>query len=96
MGKSVPELLRSAAQTYEERHKLYGDNYKHFGKCMKGIFPEPLTIETEEEWVRVGLILNIVTKVTRYGQNLKKGGHQDSIHDASVYCSMLEEMTDGN
>jgi hypothetical protein len=32
----------------------------------------------------------------RYGENLNKGGHQDSAHDLSVYAAMLEELTDDN
>jgi hypothetical protein len=34
----------------------------------------------------------IIVKLTRYVINWNQGGHQDSIHDAMVYCAMLEEI----
>jgi hypothetical protein len=91
--KSVPELLRAAAATYEERNLLYGDNYKHFGAVMAGLFPDGLTIRTPDEWTRFGLLFHIVSKASRYAINLTRGGHKDSAHDISVYAAMLEEMT---
>lgn len=90
----VDKILTEAAKTYKERHKSYGDNYKHYGAAMMGIFPGGLKIDTAEEFVKLGLLHNIVTKITRYAQNIKRGGHKDSAHDAMVYCAMLEEMTD--
>lgn len=93
MKKTVPELLRDAAKTYEERRELYGDNYKYYGDVMRGLFPHGIIISSAEDWNRLGLLHNIVTKITRYAQTLKRGGHKDSAHDASVYSAMLEEMT---
>jgi len=90
--KTVPELLRAGAATYEERQKSYGDNYKHFGTVMSGLFPNGLTIKSKTAWDRLGLIQNCVYKLGRYCNDIEKG-HPDSAHDMSVYAAMLEEMT---
>ena len=94
MTKSVPELLRACATTYEERNKLYGDNYKKFGRVMEAMFPAGLTLNTIQDFNRYGIFVQCVSKLMRYGENLDKGGHQDSAHDLSVYAAMLEELTD--
>ena len=90
---SVPQLLRQAAETFEERNKAYGDAYKNGGKVMHQLFPNGLTLNTEEEWIRFGVFTMIVSKMTRYAANMKSGGHKDSAHDLAVYAAMLEEMT---
>ena len=94
MTKSVPELLRACATTYEERNKLYGDNYKKFGRVMEAMFPQGLTLQTIQDFNRYGIFVQCVSKLMRYAENLNKGGHQDSAHDLSVYAAMLEELTD--
>jgi hypothetical protein len=89
---SVPEILIDGADTYQERAKVYGPNYKNFGAVMRGLFPHGLTVKSEEDWVRLGLIQNCVTKLGRYCADISKG-HADSAHDLMVYAAMLEEMT---
>ena len=90
--QTVPELLRRAANTYEERHHIYGDNYKNYGALMKAFYPEGLKLDTEQDWIQLGLIHNCTTKLARYC-GTKSKGHQDSAHDLCVYASMLEEVT---
>lgn len=88
---TVPERLANLGAIYGERSKVYGDNYKHFGKVMKGIFPRGAKFETEEDWARLGVFVQAVAKMTRYGQSFTNG-HPDSLDDASVYCQMLQEL----
>lgn len=90
---TVPELLRAAAETYEQRNKLYGDNYKRFGSVMLALLPGGVKLETEDDWNRFGVFFHLVGKLTRYAANINEGGHEDSAHDASVYAAMLEELT---
>ena len=87
------EILENGAQTFRDRRPIYGENYRNFGKVMMGYFPEGLTIETEEEWNRLGLFVMGVHKDTRYATMFKRGGHVDSAHDGMVYNAMLEEVT---
>lgn len=93
-SKFVPEALRKAAAIYEERNKLYGDNYKTFGLVMRGLFPNGFgehsnTIEFHN---RLGVLIQIVSKLTRYCQNFDAGGHADSLDDLAVYTMMLQEL----
>jgi hypothetical protein len=91
--KTVPEILRKAATTYEERNRLYGDNYKKFGPVMEAIFPKGVALRSAEDHTRFGVFVQCVSKLTRYSENFDRGGHADSAHDLSVYAAMLEELT---
>lgn len=92
--KKVPEILRDCATTYEQRNKLYGDNYKKFGHVMKAIFPNGLSLSTPEDFNRLGIFIQCLSKLTRYSESIERGGHKDSAHDLAVYAAMLEELTD--
>ncbi len=92
MKKSVPGILIDAAQTYDERNIIYGDNYKHFGHAMAAMFPEGLFVKSADDWNRLGIFVQVVSKVTRYAASFENG-HQDSAHDLCVYAAMLEELT---
>lgn len=92
--KKVPEILRECADTYEQRNKLYGDNYKKFGHVMLSLFPDGLALRTADDFNRLGLFIQCLSKLTRYSEALNRGGHQDSAHDLAVYAAMLEELTD--
>ena len=89
---TVPEMLRNAAEIYEERNKLYGDNYKRFGPIMALLFPDGLTLETGDDHNRFGIFVQMLAKFTRYAQNFEKGGHPDSLDDLAVYSMMLQEL----
>jgi len=90
--KTVPEMLREAAQTYEERNALYGDNYKRFGPIMTALFPDGLTLKGPDDFNRIGIFVQMMAKMTRYGAQWSKGGHDDSALDLSVYANMLREL----
>lgn len=89
---SPPAFLRDAAKIYEERNKLYGDNYKQFGKWANELFPNGLVVSGEEEWNRLGIFVQIMSKLSRYAQNFNRGGHEDSLDDMAVYAMMLKEL----
>lgn len=92
MIRSVPENLRHAANIFEERSKLYGDNYKRFGYIMVGFFPNGLDLKNPDDFCRMGLFTQIVSKMTRYAEQFENGGHVDSLDDTSVYSMMLQEL----
>lgn len=91
---TVPDNLRAAASTYEERNKLWGDNYKQVGHMMAAMLPGGVKLETPEDWNRFLIFSHVINKVTRYAQNINNGGNKDSAHDLCVYAAMLEELTD--
>jgi hypothetical protein len=84
-------IMAEAMETFRKRNKLYGDNYLKFGKVMTALFPAGWALETEEDWNRFGVIIQIVSKLTRYIADPQKG-QLDSIHDMGVYCFMLEDI----
>jgi len=85
-------LLRKAAELYEKRNKVYGDNYLLVGEVMKGFFPNGLMLNTIEDFNRFHIFMLTVVKQTRYVIGWGKGGHPDSIADATVYCAMLDQI----
>lgn len=91
---NAADILDAAADTYRERNKLYGDNYKHFGAACVAMFPHGLTLRTAGDWNRLGVFIQATSKLTRYAQNFSRGGHIDSAHDLSVYAAMLQELTE--
>lgn len=90
--KKAHDILREAAQTYEERNKVYGDNYIRVGEVMQSHFPDGLFVRTADDWNRLHIFLLGVVKDTRYVTNWSVGGHADSIRDRTVYSAMLEEI----
>lgn len=92
--KFVPAKLRECAALYEERNKVYGDNYLKFGVVMAEIFPNGITLNTAEDFNRFGIFVQKVSKLTRYASQYENGGHDDSLLDDSVYSIMLLELDD--
>jgi hypothetical protein len=94
--KNAADYLSEGAATYRERNAVYGDNYKQFGNVMKGLFPKGLRASTVDEFNRLGVLVQVVSKVSRMAENFNRGGHADSTHDLMVYAAMLAELEDGN
>jgi hypothetical protein len=93
---SAPDILKEAEQTFRQRSAIYGDNYKRFGRAFLSIFPDgriPEIVDSRD-MDRLQLLMQMLNKMTRYAENLTKGGHADSARDICVYAAMLEEMTD--
>jgi hypothetical protein len=91
MNKRAPEILEEAAATYRQRNAVYGDNYLKFGRIMKEMFSD--TEITVDGFNRLGVFVQCLSKLTRYAENMEKGGHYDSALDLSVYAAMLAELT---
>lgn len=90
-SKSAQQLLEEAANLYGERNKLYGDNYKRFGGIMQLLHPEGLELQGRKDFNRLGIWVQIISKLTRYAQNIETG-HEDSLRDLIVYSAMLLEL----
>ena len=84
--------MHDAAETFAERHAVYGDNYLLVGNVMKSLFPDRVELKTVDDHNRFHLLFLSVVKLTRYVNNWKEGGHADSARDASVYWAMLESV----
>lgn len=88
--KTAADILAEMADTYRERNKVYGDNYKRVGDVMMALFPNGVTLETAEQFNIWHLFELIVVKITRFANS--KLQHQDSIHDLAVYAAMVESL----
>lgn len=62
---------------------------------MAALFPDGVKLETKEDHNRFHIFMLVLVKLSRYCVNWEQGGHQDSIHDAAVYCAMLESIDEG-
>lgn len=96
MGKSIKRnaslILAEAAKTFAERHAVYGDNYLNVGGALQALFPDGIEVFTTDDHNRFHIFMLVLVKLSRYANNWKKGGHQDSIRDAAVYAAMLESI----
>ncbi len=90
--KTVPEMLEESAETFRQRAEIYGDNYKQFGEVMAVLFPNGVEIKTKDNWNRLGVFIQKISKLTRYVNNWDHGGHDDSLLDDAVYTTMLREL----
>ena len=94
--RTVDKILNAGAETFKDRHRLYGDNYKRFGNILTHLFPNGVDVTNPDIANKLNLLIQITGKVTRYAEGLSNGnkGHKDSAHDIMVYAAMLEELTD--
>jgi hypothetical protein len=92
MRKRASDLLEESAEVYRQRNSVYGDNYLTFGKVMEQMFNCGLVISAENDWNRLGILVQMVAKLTRYTANFHKGGHDDSLLDLATYTAMLREI----
>lgn len=86
------QILKDAGKTFEDRHKVYGDNYKKVGAVMAALFPEGLMLRTEDDHNRFHIFMLQVVKMTRYVENWDNGGHEDSMLDLAVYAAMQNSI----
>ncbi|MAE81417.1 MAG: hypothetical protein CMB80_01685 [Flammeovirgaceae bacterium] len=83
-------VLGKMAETFRERNKVYGDNYKSVGDVMMALLPDGIEIKSAEEFNRWHLFELIIIKLTRFANS--DFSHQDSIHDIAVYAAMIESL----
>lgn len=89
----IPGKLREAAKVFEERNAVYQDAYLIVGKVTEALFPNGVTLVTEEDHNRWHLLELIIVKLTRYSANWKTG-HKESMDDLIVYGAMLASLDD--
>ena len=87
----VSKIMEEAIKTFEQRHKVYGDNYKLAAKALEAFFPNGLPLKTVQDHERFHIFMLIIVKLSRYSINWSEP-HQDSIHDAGIYSFMLETI----
>lgn len=85
------DCIEAALKTFKERAAVYGDSYTRHGAVMAALFPDGLTLTTQDDYNRFGILNMQVSKLIRYTQSWEDR-HIDSSHDMGVYCFMQEEL----
>jgi len=88
---NVDEVMAQAAKTYKVRGQVYGDSYLRQGAVMAALMPGGVDLLNAREQARFSILSHIIEKLARYCTDFKSG-HEDSIHDAGVYCLMLQAI----
>lgn len=81
--------MQEAFATYQKRRKTYGPSEVRFGEVMSKLFPQGLACHGDDDFIRLGLFVQIVSKITRYANDFGNP-HVDSVHDLGLYAFMLE------
>ena len=81
-------ILAVAAETLMERDGRYRGADTMLARVMEQLFPDGITLQTEEDHHRFHLVMLLVVKLTRYVRNWKEG-HADSLIDLINYGAML-------
>jgi len=90
-SKYVVKQLREKADLFNSRSEVYGDLYKEFGGIMKPLVGE-VNLKSELDFCRIGVLVQIVSKLARYCKNYSRCGHNDSLDDLAVYAMMMKEL----
>jgi hypothetical protein len=90
--KSVGDMLRESGDVFDQRNALYGDNYKRFGPIIDAIFPAGVHLSGPDDFRRFGVLVQVISKLSRYCNNFAVGGHDDSLLDLCTYSAMLREL----
>jgi hypothetical protein len=87
------ELLQNRRIAHGDK---YGNVYRDFGLVLLSLFPDGIKIGPSDypSATRLGIIVQIVTKLARYCASLEEGGHEDSALDMMNYSAMLKTVTD--
>ena len=96
---SLEYQLEKGIKILQERRIKNGDKYqnvyKQFGTVLLSLFPEGIHIEPSDtdKAIKFGIIVQKVTKLTRYCASLDNCGHLDSAIDDMNYSAMLASVT---
>lgn len=82
------KVLEAMAETFRDRNPRYGENWITIGAVMAALYPNGITLKTKDDFIRFHFVNSIVGKFTRFINT--DHTHDDSIHDAAVYCAMTE------
>ena len=85
--------LVTLSNLQKRKDEEYGEAWRSGGKVWVALFPDGITLKTESDFGRFGLLNMIVGKVNRYVKNWQSG-HPDSLDDLAVYATMLRAMDD--
>jgi hypothetical protein len=89
--KTTADILRAAAQTFEQRSAVYQDNNVRAGAMLAAAFPGGIFLSTPQDFERFILFALLFVKMSRYSVQWRDG-HEDSMQDTAVYAAMMEAL----
>lgn len=91
---NAAEVLFNAALLFEQRNAVYRDNAVVVGRVMSALFPDGLSLETEDDHRFYHLFELMIVKLTRFTQSDLT--HRDSLEDLIVYGAMLVPLIEAH
>lgn len=93
---SPADCLANGVALFKQRNQTYREAYIGFGDVMAALYPEGLTVSGPDRFAELGVLIQIVSKVTRMTGNKDMAIHLDSVRDLKVYAAMLESLLERN
>jgi hypothetical protein len=84
----VATIMREALATYIERSTSMGNTWYPVGEITRVLYPEGIVLKTKEDFAKFHILQWIIGKLVRF---INSNGI-DSIHDAGVYCFIMESI----
>jgi hypothetical protein len=91
-GPSPADCLIEGVALFDSRNTQYRAAYLKFGDVMHALYPDGISAQGPEQMAELGLLVQIVSKVTRNSGAPAGEMHLDSIADLKVYAAMLESV----
>lgn len=85
---TAADVLGEMADTYRERNKTYGDNFRRVGHVMQALHPEGVQQSTALDHELFHLWSLLIVKASRFA--VSGLTHEDSIKDLGVYAAMID------
>jgi hypothetical protein len=93
---SPADCLANGVALFKQRNQTYREAYIGFGDVMAALYPEGLNVAGPDRFAELGVLIQIVSKVTRMTGNKDMAIHLDSVRDLKVYAAMLESLLERN
>ena len=90
-ASEAANLLRSIADTLEERDAEYKGSDEMYAHTIKALFPNGITLTTDYDHHRFHILMLIIVKLTRYCTNFAEA-HADRLVDGAAYMGMLSVL----
>lgn len=89
---NMEAVLEEMRATFGERNEKYSENWRAMGPVMSAIFPDGITLRTNDDFIKFALFEWAIGKLVRFGRTGMT--HKDGVLDAAVYCAILKGYLD--
>ena len=85
---SVEDVFKKALSTFKTRNTEYGQTWDKVGLITNILYPEGICLTTATDFAKFHILQWLIGKLVRYVNT----SELDHIHDAGVYCFILESI----